>query len=263
MEKETQVAALLEWYIHRSQHILSSANWSVAYKEWVEAVDPVLELFFGPSCPERLMFLGASVHKRAHFFSSAIKPALEKQVEFLRAWAAAMPNKYEERLRSEVSTNLLFMVVGQVLRRFSVTAGHLSARPRAAKKDRGFPIDDEYDLQDLLFALLKPLVEDLELENPLPKQAGDSGRADLSSKTLGVIIELKVVREASDVKRITADCRDRILKYGAWKDLKHLVFYLYDPKRLIPDRDNVQKDLTSAKVSLGGAEYSCVCLVGQ
>ena len=94
-------------------------------------------------------------------------------------------------------------------------------------------------MQDLAFALLKPDVVDLEYEDPIPKLAGDSGRVDLSSRHLGMIIELKYVRDRARGNEIAKECRERVLLYSRWPELRHLVFFVYDPNRFLGDPDNI------------------------
>jgi hypothetical protein len=148
-----------------------------------------------------------------------------------------------------------------ILRRFDVTARALKDRPRADKKTLGYAIADEYDVQDLLFAILKPVCDDLEREDPVPKTAGDSGRVDLSSRLLGTVIEIKCAKDEARARAIARECKERVVTYSRWPDLKHLVFFVYDPGRRLPDADNFIRGLTIPVCQVGGAPFSVTSVV--
>jgi hypothetical protein len=126
----------------------------------------------------------------------------------------------------------------QVLRRFDTAAHFLASRPRAEKAAKPFRIEDEYDVQDLLYAILKPSIPDLEREDPVGKTSGDSGRVDLCTAELGTVVELKFVDSVSRAKEVAKECRERVGVYHKWPYLKHLAFFIYDPQRKMPDPDN-------------------------
>ena len=148
-----------------------------------------------------------------------------------------------------------------ILRRFSLAARALQNRPRAEKAAAAYAIEDEYDVQDLLFAVLKPLCDDLEREDPVPKTAGDSGRVDLSSRMLGTIIEIKFAKNPTRAAAISRECRERVVTYSRWPDLRHLVFFVYDPDGLMSDPDNFVSGLTSPFCTYGGKSFSVTAVV--
>src|SRR5262245_39338225 len=111
------------------------------------------------------------------------------------------------------------------MQRFHVTAKHLSNRPRKDKESLGYRIDDEYDVQDLLYAILKPVIPDLEREDPVPKTAGDSGRVDLCSASCGMVIEIKYAKTRERASALPGECREKVLLYSKWPRLRHLIFF--------------------------------------
>lgn len=168
--------------------------------------------------------------------------SLPGQVHFLRDCLKDL--KIQSNALSEVDP---FTVVNtiQVLRRFHLGASRLRSRPRKEKASLGYVIADEYDVQDLLFAILKPYIKDLDCENPTPKFAGDAGRVDLCSKDLGMVIEVKYGKNAKRAADLAAECRERFLQYSEFPELTHLIYFIYDPNHLIADPDNFEKDFTS------------------
>jgi REase_DpnII-MboI len=124
--------------------------------------------------------------------------------------------------------------------RFDRVASHLNRRRKG--KDP-FKVEDEYDVQDLAYALLKPLVPDLTKENPSQKVAGAGGRLDLSSTSLGMVVEVKAALKEGREKDILKECRDRVKLYSVVPGINWLVFFIYDPEHRIDDLDNVKLDL--------------------
>jgi len=152
-------------------------------------------------------------------------------------------------------------VVSLALRRFHSAARALANRPREEKRAKSYVIEDEYDVQDLLFAMLKPIIADLEREDPVSKTAGDSGRVDLSSRSLGLVIEVKFPKSEGRAREIPRECSERIVLYSRWPELRHLVFFVYDPSCRIPDADNFIAGLSSPSTRWGEKELSVTAIV--
>ena len=101
-----------------------------------------------------------------------------------------------------------------------------------------FKIDDEYDVQDLLMAVLKAYIEYPVQEYSLPKVANTkSGRPDISIEGLGILIEVKYVRKSLDQTRILKECFEDLEQYSSWSSLKHLIYLIYNA-RLLRDRES-------------------------
>lgn len=128
--------------------------------------------------------------------------------------------------------------------RFDRVVSHLNGRRKG--KDP-FKVEDEYDVQDLAYALLKPLVPDLTKENPSQKVAGAGGRLDLSSSSLGVVVEVKAALKEGREKEIVRECRDRVKLYSGVPGINWLVFFIYDPEHRIDDLDNVKLGLEGSQ----------------
>ena len=118
-------------------------------------------------------------------------------------------------------------LVLQICQRIQYSARILSNRPRKGKNP--FLIEDEYDVQDLLQAVLKAYLKYPVQENPLSKVAGiKSGRADISIEDLGIMIEVKYVREAEDQKRILAEYSEDLVLYSQCSYLKTFIFLIFN-----------------------------------
>jgi hypothetical protein len=107
----------------------------------------------------------------------------------------------------------------------------------------GIEIKDEYDVQDMLFSLLKGFFPDLEREDPVPKLAGKSSRIDLNIRSQGIMIEVKMIKEKDkDHRKYIEELKVDIINYSEWKELKYLILFTYDPYRKTTD-DNHFKEL--------------------
>ncbi|WP_437740637.1 hypothetical protein WME73_34510 [Sorangium sp. So ce302] len=136
---------------------------------------------------------------------------------------------------------------------------------KLTKRGRNKPpleIVDEYDVQDLAYAALKPLVTDLKLEDPTSKVAGNAGRVDLVSYGLGLAIEVKATLRASrGGDEIIKECFQRIKLYSSVRNIRVLAFFIHDPDEKIHDVDNVQRELEGPHPSGDGGTFQ-VYVVG-
>lgn len=94
-------------------------------------------------------------------------------------------------------------------------------------------IKNEYDLQHLLYAVLKPLYKDARKE-----VTEDSGvgaiRSDIKIASLNAIIEAKCTRKSMGLKKLTEELESDIVHYKAG----YIYFYIYDKEKIIKDRQN-------------------------
>jgi REase_DpnII-MboI len=100
-------------------------------------------------------------------------------------------------------------------------------RRRAGKPD--FNIGDEYDVQDLLHAIIRCYLKYSVQEDPISTVAGTkSSRADIAIEELGVLIDLKFVRSPNDQKQLLSDFAEDLVLYSKWPHLKTFVFCVYN-----------------------------------
>lgn len=124
---------------------------------------------------------------------------------------------------------------------------------RQRKDKASFEITDEYDIQDLLHALLRGYLKHSVQEDPLPKVAGTkSGRADISIEDLGVLIEVKYVHGPQDQRRIFEDFSQDLLLYTEWPHLRTLVLVVYNSADL---RDAEALERLAGKHEINGRQF--------
>jgi hypothetical protein len=106
-------------------------------------------------------------------------------------------------------------------------------------------ISDEYDVQDLLHALLKIDFSDVRPEEWTPSYAGKSSRTDFLLKNEKIVVETKKTRSLSAAKNIGDELIIDIARYQTHPDCKLLVCFVYDPDGYIQNPAGLKNDLQS------------------
>lgn len=105
-------------------------------------------------------------------------------------------------------------------------------------------INDEYDVQYLLHALLRLTFSDIRSEEWTPSHAGASKRMDFLLKQEQIVIETKMTREGLDTKKLTEELVIDMAYYKTHPDCKILICFVYDPSNRIVNPLALQKDLS-------------------
>lgn len=116
-----------------------------------------------------------------------------------------------------------------------------------------FVIDDEYDAQDLLHALVRGYFKHSITEEPMGRVgAAQSSRADLAIEGLGVLIEVKYVRGPNDQNRIVEEFAHDLLLYSKWAPLKTFIYLVVNARDL---RDPEALEKLSGAHEVTGKRY--------
>ena len=104
-------------------------------------------------------------------------------------------------------------------------------------------VDDEYDVQDLLFSILQIFFKDIRKEEWTPSYAGNSSRVYFLLKQEQIVIEVKKTRKTMKDKDLGEQLIIDISKYKAHPDCKMLICFVYDPEGRIVNPEGIIKDL--------------------
>jgi REase_DpnII-MboI len=137
--------------------------------------------------------------------------------------------------------------------RFNVVARQLLHR-RENRATLG--ITDEYDVQDLLHALLRLYFDDIRPEEWTPSYGGGSSRMDFLLKGHDIVVEAKMTRKGLTAKEVSEQLIIDAAKYRQNTECKTLVCLVYDPDGLIKNPRGIERDL--AKLSGNGLEMICI-----
>lgn len=107
-------------------------------------------------------------------------------------------------------------------------------------------ISDEYDVQDLLHAILLLHFDDIRAEEWTPSYAGGCVRMDFLLKDIQTVIEVKKTRDSMSPKTLGEELIIDIEKYKTHPDCKRLYCFVYDPEGLLGNPAGIKNDLESA-----------------
>jgi hypothetical protein len=134
-------------------------------------------------------------------------------------------------------------LLNRLLRRF-----HRMARQIKRRHDNrlGFPIQDEYDLQDLLHAVFRGLFDDIRSEEHTPSYAGGASRMDFLLKAEQIVIETKFASASLRDKQLGEELIVDIGRYQSHPDCKTLICFVYDPEGNLRNPAGLEADLSRA-----------------
>lgn len=115
---------------------------------------------------------------------------------------------------------------------------------RYANRDT-LEIEDEYDVQDLLHALLRLHFNDIRPEDSVPKYAGSSKRIDFVLPDIKTVIEVKKTRKGLADKVLGDELSIDISHYRKHPDCETLICFIYDPDAKIHNQAGFVKDLNA------------------
>jgi hypothetical protein len=133
-----------------------------------------------------------------------------------------------------------FDTLDTIASRFHVIACQLRAR----YDDRAtLDVTDEYDVQDLLHALLRLFFQDVRPEEWTPSYAGKSSRVDFLLKPERTVVETKKSRPRLGAKEIGSQLIEDIARYEKHPDCDQLFCLVYDPDHRITNPRGLEADL--------------------
>ncbi len=159
------------------------------------------------------------------------------------------PSNIASQLRSPTKPNdieELLLVLVRGIRR----AMHPLSHRRKGSISLSFA--NEYDVQDLLHALLRPWVADIRPEEFTPSYAGTSTRMDFLLPSHSLVIELKFIRDRNHAKRIGDELIIDVDHYRVHPACKNLWCVIYDPEHFLQNADGLRNDLEGDRTAKDG-----------
>ncbi len=116
---------------------------------------------------------------------------------------------------------------------------------RKRREDRKtLDVADEYDVQDLLHALLRIFFDDVRPEEWTPSYAGKSARMDFLLPNEQTVVEAKKTRQSLATKEIGDELIVDIARYRNHPSCKRLICFVYDPESRIANPRGIENDLS-------------------
>lgn len=149
-----------------------------------------------------------------------------------------------------------YLSIERILSKFHVVALQLAKRHDHRDSLR---IMDEYDVQDLIHALLKIDFEDIRPEEYTPSYAGKSSRMDFLLKKQHVVLEVKMTRESLRDKQLGDELLIDIARYARHPDCSTLICFIYDPQNFLTNPAGLKNDLEA----MAANELTVVVIICQ
>jgi hypothetical protein len=133
--------------------------------------------------------------------------------------------------------------VGRVVslcRRFPLFVERLQHRQR---RRPAVEIKDEYDVQDLLHAILKLHFDDVRPEEWTPSYAGNASRTDFLLPAERMLIEAKMTRAGLGQREVVDQLIIDRARYETAPNIDHLVCVVYDPDRRCTNPAAIESDV--------------------
>ena len=108
-----------------------------------------------------------------------------------------------------------------------------------------FPLDDEYDVQDLLHALLRLHFDDIRPEEWTPSYAGSPARVDFLLKAERIVIEVKSTRDGLADRQLGKQLIEDVAHYRFSQDCGQQVCFIYDPEQRVCNPIGLSRDIES------------------
>ncbi len=234
---------VLKKQINQIEDIKKQEELSSEFKAWKRKTASLLERIFGKKSRQLKDFddisysLGAwSPSTPDYKFKRAYLKGLEDAEKILQSMLEEIEEfGIDQKEKSDFRDHLL-----NIFDKFHGIARQLRSR----YNDRPtLDVEDEYDVQNLLHALLKLHFDDIRPEEWTPSYAGGSSRMDFLLKNERTVIEVKKTRKKLTDRQIGEQLLIDIEKYKEHPDCASLICFIYDPGGEIGNPKGLENDL--------------------
>jgi len=180
-------------------------------------------------------------------YSDHVTTESEKQEDYITS--LKMMRGHLIRFRSELETIInsgnienknILETLELIFSKFHIVARQL--RQRHDNRDT-LSVENEYDVQDLLHAILKIFFSDIRPEEYTSSFAGTHRRMDFLLKDERTVIEVKMTRKTLKNKKVSEQLNDDIITYKSHNYCDTLVCFIYDPVGWINNPVGFENDL--------------------
>ncbi|EAM9428029.1 TPA_asm: malate dehydrogenase [Salmonella enterica] len=217
---------------HRNETYVDSGK----YKNWLARVKKLLEDSYGKESDYYVDFNNSgNVGWSSNYnrLVNSFKPLFD---------AARDDLSHSATLTGTPEGNSALSLVLNILNRFPAFARELKRR-----YDNRTPleINDEYDLQDMLYSILTLHFDDIRKEEYTPSFGGGASRQDFLLKKEKIVIEVKKTRKSLGAAKVGGELLIDMAHYRAHQDCDTLILFVYDPDHYVANPKGVIDDLES------------------
>jgi hypothetical protein len=232
----------------------SGPRFSPEYVKWHREVIVLLERVFSPESDSVNSFKSINFTFKGMHRVGAQEPFERRYRQALEEASAILTSLHEEIAEYGIESvtdegEKPFEILERMLLRFHAVVKQL--RCRHDGRDT-LDVRDEYDVQDLVHALLRMFFRDIRAEEWTPSYAGSSSRMDFLLHDEEVVVEAKRMRRGLKEKDVVDQLLIDITRYEEHPKCKSLVCFIYDPEGLIGNPAAIVKDIEkrSAKMAV-------------
>ena len=208
-------------------------------RDYINQLETLQKMSVGPFA----VYPGMS---QSYIYDQVRKDLIKKSDRYLNLIGTVLEElKIEESMREEKDENVEERLF-RILNRFHRFVKQLKRR-QGKSTIPIIEVQNEYDVQDLLHALLKLEFDDVRAEEYTPSYAGSNSRMDFLLKKEEIVVEVKKTSKNLKDKEIGVQLNDDIAKYKTHPNCKILYCFIYDPQELISNPDGLQNDLSQEK----------------
>jgi hypothetical protein len=128
-------------------------------------------------------------------------------------------------------------------RRFPLFVERLQKRQR---NRHSFSVSDEYDVQDLLHAILRLHFDDVRPEEYTPSYGGNTSKVDFYLPQERIVIEAKMTRANLGQREVTDQLIIDAARYAQIDGVETLICVVYDPERRCGNPKTVENDVENS-----------------
>lgn len=187
-----------------------------------------------------------------HFSTS--EETVPEAALLLRALDALTERSLPARLGRLDSQDVLHVLEGvrHSLRRWSWEAAPRTPNSAVAR----WEVENEYHVQNLLWAVLAPLFPDLNDEETLPPVGQKNPRVDLSIPSLGTVVEVKFMRPGTRFQNVIEEIAADASLYGTDPRWTSLIPFVWDDARRMEEHQKLVAGLKQLPGVVGAVVVS-------
>lgn len=212
---------------------------------------------FCSTCGEKTIIacLSCKAKIQGHYYATGVISMRNAPVpDYCEGCGNAFPWTSNQKNSPKVILADAVEIIKNICAKFHIFARQLQSR----YNDRAtIDIADEYDVQDLLHAVLRLHFKDVRAEDPMPTKAGASSRVDFLIHDENIAIEVKKTNPKLKAKEIGEQIAIDIQRYQANVNCKYLICFVYDPEGKIANPVGLENDLSKLHGNLNVIVIVC------
>lgn len=253
IEKSTQT---LQEQLDLIPLLLAKNAASSEFKKWYRAITNTLE---------RIPKKGVDYYERFKFvcFRDAVlsdpphrplnnekcyQEGMNLTKDILEAIIEEMKEYPDDFIEGEQNKQQGISIIENICNKFCLLATSLSKTHHASQRIVPIIIQNEYDVQYIFQSILSLFYDDVRPEEPGGKRAGSGSKADFWIPQENTIIECKYIKPDLTREKLKGQIDKDSRDYQTRKDWKTIIFFIYDPQRLLAHPRGFENDFNSLKI---------------